>query len=175
MIMPSLRFNRDVRARRNEFLASAAAAVSICALLSSSVPNLNGASLLFLERSVVIYLVAALIFAGFGWWSAHTVSVLWRSGRNPWERLVYNFGVRLFGLTVAIALVLICGWLGWSNENAAGDRWWWLAAGILCGMVLAFPIGLYMGYFWGTTVAMFYGVERDASNKVCDPPSAPHA
>jgi hypothetical protein len=112
---------------------------------------------------------AAVIFAIGGWWAARTWRQLWRAGRSPWERLVYDYGVRGFGFSTAVGLTAIITWLGWATDSNGlfGPM---MTAGLLAGLFFGTPVALYLGYFWGTSFAALTGVEHDQRVEVGEPP-----
>jgi hypothetical protein len=114
----------------------------------------------------------AVIFAVGGWWTARTWRRLWRAGRSPWERLVYDFGVRGFGFSTAVGLTAITTWLGWATDSVGffvlfGPM---MTAGLLAGLFFGTPVALYLGYFWGINFAALTGVEHDHRIEVGEPP-----
>lgn len=108
-----------------------------------------------------IYIAAAvlgLVLAGLIWWGIRTCKSLWRRGSDDWGRLVYNYGVRGYG--VAMALFFICGaaYYGWNNLAQSPDARVWCA--LICAFLAAIfgtPVGLGMGYWWGSSMARYYG------------------
>jgi hypothetical protein len=147
------------------------AAASIVALLliesgiSTTWPDLQH---VFMTRWR-FFALFAVIFAVGGWWTARTWRQLWRAGRSPWERLVYDYGVRGFGFSTAVGLTAIITWLGWATDSAGlfGPM---MTAGLLAGLFFGTPVALYLGYFWGTSFAALTGVEHDHRVEVGEPP-----
>lgn len=111
----------------------------------------------------------AVIFAGGGWWTARTWRQLWRAGRSPWERLVYDYGVRGFGFATAVGLTAIITWHGWATDSA-GVFGRMMTIGLLAGLFFGTPVSLRLGYFWGTTFAAMTGVEHDRQAELGEPP-----
>jgi hypothetical protein len=111
----------------------------------------------------------AVIFAVGGWWTARTWRQLWRRGRSHWERLVYDFGVRGFGFAMAVSLVVIVAWLGWTADSGAifGPM---MLAGALAGLFFGVPVALHMGYFWGTNFAKLLRIDREPRIEIGEPP-----
>lgn len=83
---------------------------------------------------------------------------------------MFDFGVRGFGRTMAVVFVAGCGWLGWSHGAELNDPWRWGTAGLLSGLVFFLPIALYMGYYWGSRVAIVDGIERNPETDADEPP-----
>jgi hypothetical protein len=111
-----------------------------------------------LLRFAVVFIVAlAAMYGAAGWWAVQTWQALWRHGRDRWERIVFERGVRFFGLPVAATLLAGSTWLGW--RIGAGEPHW-LAAGLLTGMVVGLPIGLQLGYLGGLVLARVSGIEE---------------
>ena len=111
----------------------------------------------------------AVIFAVGGWWTARTWRQLWRAGRSPWERLVFDRGVRGFGLQTGISLIAIIAWVGW-REDSDGMFGPMMIGGALAGLFFGVPVALHMGYFWGMNVARVIGVGRDPRVEIGEPP-----
>jgi len=111
----------------------------------------------------------AVIFAVGGWWTARTWRQLWRAGRSPWERLVYDYGVRGVGFSTAVGLTAIIAWLGWATDSDGlfGPM---MTAGLLTGLFFGTPVALYFGYFWATTTAAVTGIEHDHRVEVGERP-----
>jgi hypothetical protein len=111
----------------------------------------------------------AVIFAIGGWWTARTWRRLWRMGRSPRERLVYDYGVRGFGFSTAVGLTAIITRLGWAADSAGlfGPM---MTGGLLSGLFFGTPVALHLGYFWGTTFAALTGVEHDHRVELGEPP-----
>jgi hypothetical protein len=64
---------------------------------------------------------------------------------------------------MALTIALGCAYLGWSVIAATPeDRMGCAIAGALFGTVFGVPVGLGMGYVWGTWMAGFYGYKPDA-------------
>jgi len=151
-------------------LALVAGASIVALLLTES--GINGTWPGF-QRVVVtrwrFFVLFAVIFAVGGWWAARTWRQLWRAGRNPWERLVYDYGVRGSGFSTAVGLTAIITWLGWANDSAGlfGPL---MTFGLLAGLFFGTPVALHLGYFWGTTFAALTGVKHDQWVEVGEPP-----
>jgi hypothetical protein len=151
-------------------LALVAAASIVALLLTES--GINGTWPDF--QHVVItrwrfFALFAVIFALGGWWTARTWRQLWRAGRSPWERLVYDCGVRLFGFSNAISIILIVSWLGSTADYSTlfGPM---MNLGALAGVFFGVPVALHFGYWFGTTFAAVTGVEHDKRVEVGEPP-----
>jgi hypothetical protein len=111
----------------------------------------------------------AVIFAVGGWWTARTWRQLWRCGRSAWERLAYDYGVRLIGFSNAIGLILISSWLGWTADSGPlfGAM---MIAGALAGVFFGLPVMLYFGYFMGSIFAAIVKAEHDSNAEIGEPP-----
>jgi hypothetical protein len=113
---------------------------------------------LYIALAVLISVVAALI-----WWSVRTCRTLWRDGTSQWGILVYNRGVKGFGVLTAICYVLGAAYIGWSDIAATpDDRLACAIAAALFATLFGTPVALGMGYVWGTWVARYHGYEPDA-------------
>ncbi len=166
-----LAIDRFMRSSHAVPILALVAAASIAALLLTE-SGINGTWPDF--QHVVMtrwrfFALFAVIFAVGGWWTARTWRHLWRAGRSPWERLVYDYGVRLFGFSTAISIILIVSWLGSTADYGAlsGPM---MPLGALAGVFFGVPVALHLGYWWGTTVAAVTGVEHDHQVEVGEPP-----
>jgi hypothetical protein len=151
-------------------LAIVAAASIVALLLSDGGTNITWSDLQhFVITRWRIFVMFAVIFAVGGWWTARTWRQLWRAGRSPWERLVYDFGVRGFGFGTSMALTAIITRLGWATDSAGlfGPM---MTLGLLAGLFFGTPVSLHLGYFWGTTFAAVTGIEHDHRVEVGEPP-----
>jgi len=80
---------------------------------------------------------------------------LWRHGRTPAERFVYDLGVRgLGGITVLVA-PLVAGSVIWRMLASAHDSAAWMAA-LVCAilsLIVTWPLSLWVGFVWGSMMA----------------------
>ena len=120
-----------------------------------------------LLRATMLIVVASPFGVG-AWWTVHTWRRLWRCGRTKRERLIYDYGVRSYGVAMAIAIVCIVTWLGWNEDASSFGPM--MAAGILAGVFLGVPISLNMGYFWGKTFATVVGIQVEPRAETGEPP-----
>ena len=111
----------------------------------------------------------AVIFAAGGWWTARTWRQLWRAGRSQWERAAYDYGVRGFGFSTAVALTAFITRVGWATDSAGlfGPM---MSVGLLAGLFFGTPLALHLGYFWGTAFAAMTGAEHDHQVELGKPP-----
>jgi hypothetical protein len=113
----------------------------------------------------------AVITSPFGigaWWTVRTWKRLWRCGRTPRERLIYDFGVRGYGVGMAAAISCLVTWLGWTTDaNSFGPI---AILGALASIFFGVPVSLNMGYFWGSAFAKVYGMQADLPSKLGEPP-----
>lgn len=150
----------------------AAMAFSLCSamILSSSGIHMNGLDFWrVISTRWKFILFFSLIFAVGGWWTGRTWRHLWRCGRSAWERLVYDYGVRLLGFSTAIGIVCIVSWLGSTADSGAlfGPM---MILGALAGVFFGVPVGLHLGYFWGSIFAAIMNVEHDSKLEIGEPP-----
>jgi hypothetical protein len=113
----------------------------------------------------------ALITSPFGigaWWAVRTWKRLWRCGRTPRERLIYDWGVRGYGLGMAVTIFCIVTWIGSTSDASLFGPM--MVAGALASIFFGVPISLNMGYFWGSTFATVVGVEADPRVETGEPP-----
>jgi hypothetical protein len=132
----------------------------------------GGSSALSLGVIVLRATVLVVIASPFGvgaWWTVHTWRRLWRCGRSAWERLVYDYGVRLFGFSTAISIIAIVGWLGWTADSGAlfGPM---MILGALAGLFFGVPVALNLGYWWGSVFALIINAEHDSKVEIGEPP-----
>jgi hypothetical protein len=166
-----LAIDRFMRSSHAVATLALVAATSIVALLLSE----SGTNSTWTDFQHIVvtrwrfFALFAVIFAVGGWWTARTWRQLWRAGRSPWERLVYDFGVRGFGFSTAVAITAIVTRLGWATDSVGlfGPM---MIAGVLAGLFFGTPVALHLGYFWGTTFAALTGVEHDHRVEVGEPP-----
>jgi H+/Cl- antiporter ClcA len=114
----------------------------------------------FSWSAFALYVPVAAIFGAFGWWAAQSWQLLWRQGDNKWERVVYNYGVRGFGICMALAIPTILGCFGASSGDGTTDSLRWLVGGVFFGVVFGLPVCLHLGYFWGVAFAKFNGIAK---------------
>ena len=126
-------------------------------LLLSSCAHGKQLSVDLLKRTTPLLLALAATYGTAGWWAVQTWQALWRTGRDKWERVVFDYGVKGFGLCTAVTITVTLGWLGWSTTVETGDRLWF-AAGLLTGAVVGLPVSLHLGYFWGVAFAKAVGI-----------------
>jgi hypothetical protein len=109
------------------------------------------------------------IYAAGAWWTVRTWRRLWRRGRTKWERLIYDSGVRSFGVFMAFTIILVCTFLGWSTDQGRlfGPM---MMFGLLSSVFFAFAVCLNLGFFWGRTFAIFAGVDSQPTMEQGDPP-----
>lgn len=88
-------------------------------------------------------------FAAFGVW---TWRRLWREGSSPYDRFVYRYGVRCFGIAAWILMSILFPGLDSQGANAH------VVLEVLAFAIPAFPISLWAGYWWGRWVTGFFGV-----------------
>jgi multisubunit Na+/H+ antiporter MnhB subunit len=152
-----------------EFVGAIIAACSIVVSLvvnSEDGMSLSRALYLLRTRTGVLALFG-LLFAIGGWWTVRTWRRLWRSGRSPWERVVYDYGVRLFGFSLSIALIIIFAYFGRESES---DQRLLMINGAIAALFFGTPVALNLGYFWGEAYAAAVGAEKDPAVEKGEPP-----
>jgi hypothetical protein len=118
-------------------------------------------------RAMALVAIASPFGIG-AWWTVHTWRRLWRCGRTKRERLIYDYGVRSYGVIMAIAIICIVAWLGWTEDAASFGPM--MTAGVIASVFFGVPISLNMGYFWGKTFATIVGVEAEPRAEAGEPP-----
>lgn len=115
---------------------------------------------------ILVTIVLVAIPVGLLSWGVRTWRTLWRRGTTPWGRLVYNYGVRGFGLSTAVSITVIGGYFGATVlATSPADSWRCAIAGAIFAAIFGTPVGLGLGYLWGTWMAYFAGVEPDVERK----------
>jgi hypothetical protein len=163
--------DRFMCSRHAEGIGAAIAASTIVTVLlffSAIDFNLNQILLVFRTRGFLLGFFGT-IFAVGGWWTVRTWRQLWRCGRSPWERLVFDTGVRGAGCMNAICVIAILGWLGWKEDSGApfGPL---MIGGAVTGLFFGAPVCLHLGYFFGRSFASVTGIDRDSRLEIGDPP-----
>jgi hypothetical protein len=122
--------------------------------------------LLPLAARILTTFVLLAIPVGLLAWGARTYRTLWRRGTTPWGRLVYDYGVRGFGLSTAVSTTVICAYLGATVlATSPTDSWRCAIAGAVFAAIFGTPVCLGLGYLWGTWMAYFAGLEPDVERK----------
>ena len=115
---------------------------------------------------ILVTIVLLVIPLGSLAWGARTCRTLWRRGTTPWGRLVYNYGVRGFGLSTAVSITIIGGYLGATVlATSPADTWRCAIAGAIFAAIFGTPVGLGAGYLWDTWMAYFARLEPDVERK----------
>ncbi len=83
--------------------------------------------------------------------SAWTVRRLWRGWTNDYQRMVYRFGVRFFGIGSWILFGILLPLMRPDDLIPPA-----LSAAMT--LFIGFPIFLWAGYLWGLGMATFYGL-----------------
>jgi hypothetical protein len=100
---------------------------------------------------------------------------LWRSGRTPAERFVYDFGVRGFGVIAIVLAPVVTGGVIWRTLTATHDSAAWMAA-LVCAilsLVVTWPLALWLGFIWGSMMSgVGWNRERRAGDGNGLPPNA---
>jgi hypothetical protein len=134
--------------------------------------HLNAASSRISMSDIAIRAVLLVVitspFAIGAWWTVRTWKRLWRCGRTPRERLIYDRGVRGYGLGMAVTMFCIVTWLGSTTDATSFGPM--MIGGALASIFFGVPISLNMGYFWGSTFATVVGVEADPRGEAGEPP-----
>lgn len=107
-------------------------------------------------------MIALASVLGAAWlaWTWWTVRRLWRTGATPYERMVYRFGVRGWGLWMFAMMSLSFLARDFDPERSLGRSV--LQVFLVVGTCA--PIMLWGGYWWGRAMALFFRLQ---------PPSAP--
>lgn len=101
---------------------------------------------------IALVSVLTVVWLGWTWW---TVRRLWRPAETPYERMVYQFGVRGWGVWMFVAMSA-------TSLVRDHDPTWSVgrsALQILFVVVTAAPLMLWGGYWWGRGMAFFFGLD----------------
>ena len=162
--------NPQPNAWRLRLLVAICSALFVYGLIVSGLPHYqhlsHGARLLRLIGPLSVALAAT--YAAAGWWAARSWQILWRRGRDRWQRIVFDRGVRLVGLPIALCCTVSLTWLGW-RIGASEPRV--LAAGLITGVVVGVPVGLHLGYLCGLVFARVSGIGETPSAVVARVPA----
>src|SRR6266446_9266488 len=90
-----------------------------------------------------------------GWLGVRSWRRLWRSGRTPQERMIYDRGVRGWGAVMLIAMPLLVGLVVWSVADTYTDpnAWLLILACVFMGFLAGLPVFLWGGYILGSFAA----------------------
>jgi len=157
---------------RAKAVGAAVAAAAIVATMAWYGPaqHVGGMLRFVASRQFVGGWLFASIFAVGGWWTVSTWKQLWRKGRSKWEILVYDHGVRGFGLGTAACQIGIFAYLGRSADPPGPFAGPMTVAGALAGLFFGVPVCLHLGHYWGRRFAQVMGIEHDPTLEVGEPP-----
>jgi hypothetical protein len=111
---------------------------------------------------LLVLAVFASVLAALFWWGYRTCRNLWRRGTSAWGNLVYNYGVRGYGATMAVFLIALSGYVGATQlATSEDDRFACTVVGLVFGALFGTPVALGLGYFWGVWFARVKGLEPD--------------
>jgi hypothetical protein len=98
-----------------------------------------------------IYLIIGASALAWVVLSVWTVRRLWQGWSTQYQRLVYKFGVRYFGIGCWLAMSIVMPLMQQDEVMSP-------AASAAFSLFIGFPIFLWAGYFWGRSMARFYGL-----------------
>ena len=76
---------------------------------------------------------------------------------------MYGQGARGFGVMMAMIFSTCGGYFGWVlPASSIGYHLTFTVVGAMFGAIFGFPVGLGIGWFWGTLMAATLGLEPDA-------------
>jgi hypothetical protein len=142
-------------------------AVFVLALLAFLAPAAAGKKLT-LYRTFAMAPVAILGFVTVLSWRR-----LWRIGRDSWETIVYDYGVRGFGATMWVCSVGGVAYMSYVLPPVANDAWAsiaWQASFVAALTVSIAGTGcLWAGYGWGVAMAVVSGAQASAAKGTLPP------
>jgi len=103
-----------------------------------------------MSRGSIYLLLAAFGCAWIGL-TVWTVRRLWRPSSTAYERMVYHFGVRLFGIGAWVLFAIVFSLT--QHDDLISP-----AVTAAFTLFTGLPIALWAGYFWGRGMARFYGL-----------------
>ncbi len=112
----------------------------------------------FTPLPVVVLIVLLGLFI---WWGIHSYGRLWREATTPYETVVYKLGVKQWGLFMWIA-TSVGGPAIRLMEHVPSSNLLGFFRSMVLGAIIGFPIFLWGGYWWGRTMASFFGLRPDA-------------
>ena len=100
-----------------------------------------------------IYLLLATFGCAWIGFTVWTVRRLWRPSSTGYERMVYHFGVRLFGIGSWLLFVILF------SLTQRDDL---ISPAVMAAVTLfiGLPISLWAGYLWGRGMAKVYGLVK---------------
>jgi hypothetical protein len=102
--------------------------------------------------------LTGLALALGAWWGIWTWRRLWRVGDSPAGHMIYGLGVRRCGVLVWSGIPV----LGLANLLRDRDLTLWEVLVLLgMGWVICLPLGLWVGYWWGRSLAAFWGLSDE--------------
>ena len=111
----------------------------------------------WIAGTLVLMLLGGLLALGVWSWRR-----LWRPGRTPWERIVYNHGVKRFGLAIWVGLALLPPAIEWGPLRVVNVFTTAYVLEAAVSALVTLPVALWGGYLWGR--AMAGSVERPGGN-----------
>jgi hypothetical protein len=164
------RLSRIFRTDGADWAVGIVGAAGAAALLGADLVLRTGVFQLAMADTLVVIWCGLSGFFGVRSWRR-----LWRAGRTPPERVVYDLGVRSFGATMLLIAPVIAGGVMWHILNAAHESGAWMAAFVcaILSVLVTFPLSLWLGFAWGSMMSRvgWYG-ETQPGNRSGLPPAA---
>lgn len=103
---------------------------------------------------------AALALIGYFWWWCYRAwPRIWSPPRSAYDHIVFRNGVRGFGLMMWLALAVLLPIYHGVRGHEGPTR---LVGRLALTAVAAFPMYLWLGYWWGRGMAAAFGVKDPA-------------
>lgn len=96
--------------------------------------------------------------ASFAFWGYRSYRRLWRSAATPYETVVYRLGVRQWGVGTGLVFSAVQPAFILRGSTTVAPYWIEYAALFLIYLIIGIPIWLWGGYWWGRTMATFFGL-----------------
>lgn len=164
--MKALVIDRLLRRRLAPVIVGAlSAGLAVAAMTAATVGNADGfaeTSAFLADRWDVAVIASVLAVAGLV-----TVLVwrrLWRRGRDEWEKVVYDYGVRLGAPTMTLLAMMYWLWrsaIVADTSSAGMSRLPLVLLGTVVGIL---PLALCVSYFAGVFFAHLRGMKRACSD-----------
>lgn len=164
-----------LRAPGADWVVAVIAAAGVAALLGGAVirhsPSLH-------PSPADLTLLGLALWSGVsGFFGVRSWRRLWRAGRTPAERFVYDFGVRGYGALMLILtpLLVVIVMVGFVDPVRSSGAWLLVLACAFMALMTSFPLWLWGGYVFGSIMSGMLPYRESAPRAAKDtglPPAA---